>query len=130
MSRMKRRILDSERSAPCGKSNVPPAEGRLDQDLRQCKEQPRPNLVLHRVPRPVPVPQPVPVPRADQREGPDGVARDQHRQGRDEPAPGLPAQARDLYQVDKDQVDELERARGAFVSMRLCSVGEPCSRVC
>ena len=75
--------------------------------LRQGKEQSRPNLMLHRVPGPVPIPQSIPIPGADQNEGADGIARYQHRQGRDGPASSLATQAGDLNQIYQDQIDEL-----------------------
>lgn len=51
--------------------------------------------------------QSVPVPRTDQNKSADGIAGYQHRQARDNPSSGLPAQADDLEQVNQDQIDEL-----------------------
>lgn len=100
---MKRRILDSE---AC--EHVDSTVAVNQDNLRQGKEQSRPNLVLHCVPRPVPVPQSVPVPRADQHQSADGITRYQNRQGRDKPPSSLTTKTDNLHQIDEDQIDELQ----------------------
>lgn len=88
---MKRRILDSRKC-----EHVESTILVNQDDLRQGKKQSRPNLMLHCVPRPVPMIQSVPISRADQNQSADSIAGYQHRQGRDNPSPGLPAQADNL----------------------------------